>query len=153
MFDHFMFKVGVKIGPWPFWTYIWEGGGELTVFPPPSTFRPPSRPMSRPMSRPLSRPMFLPTCESMPIYWVFRFFGGLLELFSTQVFMKNCVSLLYFLLRSGLRWKFSPPAAKKWKPKDSILPRWGVKKQQSLFPPQKNLLARAKEFGSILCSK
>ena len=34
MFDNFMFKLGGKIGPWPFWTYIWEGGGELTGFPP-----------------------------------------------------------------------------------------------------------------------
>ena len=34
MFDNFMFKLGAKIGPWPFWTYIWEGGGELTDFPP-----------------------------------------------------------------------------------------------------------------------
>ena len=28
----------------------------------------------------------------------------------------------------------------------SILPRWGEKKRQSLFPPKKNLLARAKQF-------
>ena len=74
----------------------------------------------------------------MPIYWVFRFFGGLLELFSTQVFMKNCVSLLYFLLRSVLRWKFSLPAAKKWKPKDSILPRWGEKNDRVCFPPKES---------------
>ena len=34
MVDHFMFKLGAKIGRWPFWTYIWEGGGNYTDFPP-----------------------------------------------------------------------------------------------------------------------
>ena len=40
------------------------------------------------------------------------------------------------------RCNLAPQQQKKRKPKDSILPRWGEKKRQSLFSPKKNLLAR-----------
>ena len=44
------------------------------------------------------------------------------------------------------RGNFSPPAAKKAKTKRFYTPPLGRKKRQSLFPPKKNLLARAKQF-------
>ena len=38
----------------------------------------------------------------------------------------------------------APQQQKKRKPKDSILPRWGVKKQQSLFSPPKESFGKSK---------
>ena len=128
MFDHFMFKVGVKIGPWPFWTYIWEGGGELTVFPPRPTFRP----MSRPTSRPTSRPPW----ESTPIYWTFSEILGILEKFMNRTSEKSAFPY-WNLVHSSISLQFSPPAAKKAKTKRFYTPPLGRKKRQSLFPPKR----------------
>ena len=44
------------------------------------------------------------------------------------------------------RGNFRPPAEKKAKTKRFYTPPLGRKKRQSLFPPKKNLLARAKQF-------
>ena len=44
------------------------------------------------------------------------------------------------------RGNFDPPAEKKAKTKRFYTPPLGRKKRQSLFPPKKNLLARAKQF-------
>ena len=49
----------------------------------------------------------------------------------------------------GFRCNFSSPAAKKREPKDSILPRWGVKKRRVFYSP-KRIFCKGKIAAGIL---
>ena len=132
-----MFKVGVKIGPWPFWTYIWEGEGNSPFFRFPSTSRPMSRPMSRPTPRPTSRPLW----ESMPIFSIFSEILRILEKFMNRTSEKSAFPY-WNLVHSSISLQFSPPAAKKAKTKRFYTPPLGGQKTQAYcLAPQKNLLA------------
>ena len=117
----FMFEVGAKIDVWPFYVQsrsqnrsvtilnlYMGGGGELTVFPPPSMFLP----MSRPPPRPPSRPMW----ESMPIFSIFSEILGILEKFMNRTSEKSAFPY-WNLVHSSISLQFSPPAAKKAKTK------------------------------------
>ena len=136
MFDHFMCKVGVKIDAWPFWTYIWEGGGGTHRFPPPSMRRSMRRPPPRPMRRPMRRPMPRPMRESTPIYWTFSEILGILEKFMNRTSEKSAFPY-WNLVHSSISLQFSPPTAKKAKTKRFYTPPLGRKKRQSLFPPKR----------------
>ena len=144
----FMFEVGATIDFWHFYVqtrsqnrsvtilnlYMGGGGGELTVFPPPSTFGPLSGSPPRPTPR--------PPWESMPIYWTFSEILGILENFMNRTSEKSAFPY-WNLVHSSISLQFSPPAAKKAKTKRFYTPPLGRKKRKSLFSPKKNLLARA----------
>ena len=113
MFDYFMFKLGVKIDPWPFWTYIWEGGGDCTGFPPSIDV---STPVSTDASTPVSTPV--------GVYaHLFNFFGNFKN--SWKIYepskWKKCVSVLEFGAFLEFVAILAPHQQKKRKPKDSTL--------------------------------
>ena len=118
MFGHFMLKLGGKIGPCPFWTYIWEGGGELTDFPP-------SIHVSTDASIDASTDASTHASTDVGVY------AHLLDIFGNfKDFLKNLgpeqVKKVRFLIGiwciPRFRGNFSPPAAKKVKTKRFYIP-------------------------------
>ena len=126
-----MFKVGVKIDAWPFWTYIWEGEGYSHLF------------LCRPTPRPMRVPMSTHASTHARVYaHLFDFFVNFenswkiyKNLWTEQ--MKKVRLLIGIWCIPRFRCNFSLPTSKKAKTKRFYTPPLGVKKRQSLFPPKR----------------